>query len=166
MGLIGGIVGGVAGIGGGLLAAKAQNKAFKQQQDIFNQRLADVKAHRDNLYYQDPTQTAENQAAVTEAREMLAEQAKRAAATGAVTGGTAESVALQKAAASDAVGKMMQQQAAQGAAQKENTWNAADHQIDAFSNYLANSKLQQGLSKAQNISKAAGMLAQSAPSLI
>ena len=74
MGLIGSAVGGVAGIAGGIFAGNALNKGFEQQQKMYEQRLSDIKAHRDKVYYQDPTQSAENQAAVTQARELLAER--------------------------------------------------------------------------------------------
>lgn len=165
MGLIGGILGGTVGAVGGIVAGKKLNQGYQQQQDIYNQRLSDIKAHRDNLYYRDPTQTAESQAAVTQAQELLADNAKQAAATAAITGGTAESEALAKRQGAEAVANMMQQQAVQGAAQKEAAWNAADQQIDAFSQYLANSKLQQAHGKAQAISKAAGGFGQALGSL-
>ena len=165
MGLIGSLVGAAGSAVGGYFAGKALNKGYQQQQDMYNQRLADVKAHRDKMYYQDPTQSAANQAAVTQAREMLADSQKRAASSAAVTGGTDESQALMKEQAANAVAGMMQQQAVQGEAKKDAIWSDADRQIDAYSQYLASSKLQQNLQKAQNISNAAGALANSANSL-
>ena len=154
MGLIGSIVGGIAGIAGGIAAGNALNKGYKQQQEIFNNRISAVKQHRDNVYYQDPTQSAESQAAVTQAQMLLNDQTKRSTATGIVTGGTDESTALAKGQATAAVGQMMQQQAAEGAAKKEQVWNNADSQIDTFSKYLADSKLQQAQGKAQAITEA------------
>lgn len=165
MGIIGGILGTTVGAVGGLVAANKANKGYRQQQDIYNQRLADIKAHRDNLYYRDPTQTAENQAAVTQAKELLADNAKQAAATSVIAGGTAESEALAKRQGAEAVANMMQQQAVQGAAQKEAVWNAADQQIDAFSQYLANSKLQQAQQNAKAIAAGTGGAAQALGSL-
>lgn len=165
MGLIGSIVGAAGSAVGGYFAGKAANKGYQQQQDIYNQRLADVKAHRDKMYYQDPTQSAANQAAVTQTREALADAAKQSAATSAVTGGTEESQALMKQQAANAVANMMQQQAVQGEAKKEAIWSDADRQIDAYSQYLAQSKLQQQLGKAQNISNAAGGFANAANQL-
>ena len=50
MGLIGGILGGTVGAVGGIVAGKKLNQGYQQQQDIYNQRLSDIKAHRDNLY--------------------------------------------------------------------------------------------------------------------
>jgi len=165
MGLIGSIVGGIAGIGGGIAAASALNKGYEQQQEIYNKRIGDVKQHRDKLYYQDPTQSAENQAAVTQAQQILNEQSKRAAASNVVAGGTDESAALAKGQAVAAVGQMMQQQAAEGAAKKEGIWTQADQQIDTFSKYLADSKLAQAKAKAKGIQGVAGAVSGAASAM-
>lgn len=165
MGLIGGILGGVTSAVGGIFAGKALNKGYQQQQNMYNQRLADVKAHRDSVYYQDPTQTAESQAAVTQAQDLLNKQTQQAKNTNIVSGGTDESVALQKQTAANAVGQMMQQQAVQGAAKKEQAYQSAEGQIDAFTKYLADSKLAQAQGKAQAITQAAGGLSSAASSL-
>lgn len=165
MGLIGGIAGGVVSAAGGILAGSAMNKGFKQQQELFNQRIAEAKAHRDAVYYQDPTQTAESQAAVTKAQELLNQQAQQVKNTNIVSGGTDESVALQKQQSAQAVGKMMQDQAVQGAAKKEQAYQAAEQQIDAFTKYLADSKMQQAQAKAQAIQGAASGLSSAASSM-
>ena len=165
MGLIGSIVGGVTGAVGGVAAAKALNKGYRQQQEIYNNRLNDVRAHRDAVYYQDPTQSAENQAAVTNAQKVMDEANQRAQATSIVAGGTDESAALAKQQAASTVGNMMQQQAVQGQSRKDNAWSSADSQIDTFSMYLADSKLAQAQGKASSIQQAAGGLASAANSL-
>lgn len=165
MGLIGSIVGGVASAVGGIFAGKAANKGYNQAIGAYEDRMRQIRDHRDRLYYEDPTQSAENQAAVTQARELLNEQTRRAAATNVVAGGTDEGVAMQKAAASKAVGEMMQRQAAQGAARRDQVWNNADSQLTAMNNYIAQTKLQKGLTKAQAISQAAGGLASAADAL-
>jgi hypothetical protein len=67
------------------------------------------------VYYQDPNASEGNQAAVTNAQKVLAEQGKRSRATNIVTGGTDESEALAKQQATEAVGNMLQQQATQAA---------------------------------------------------
>ena len=162
MGLIGSIVGGLASTVGGIFAGKAANKGYNQAISSYEDRMKQLQAHRDRLYYQDPTQTAENQAAVTQARELLNEQARNAAAVAAVAGG---SIASQKAAAAKAVGNMMQQQAVQGAAGRERVWENADRQLTQMNNYIAQTKLNKGLSKAQAISQAAGGLAGAANGL-
>ena len=165
MGLISSIVSGVTGAVGGVAAAKALNKGYRQQQEIYNNRLNDVRAHRDAVYYQDPTQSAENQAAVTNAQKVMDEANSRAQATSIVAGGTDESAALAKQQAASTVGNMMQQQAVQGQSRKDNAWSSADSQIDTFSKYLADSKLAQTAGKAQGIQQAAGGLASAANSL-
>ena len=157
MGLIGSIVGGVASAAGGLFAGSKMREADAMYRD----RMKDIKTHRDSLYYRDPNQTAENQAALTNAREMLNDQTKQAAATAAITGGTPETVALQKKQTGETVGKMMQQQAVHGAQQKEQIWNQGEQGIDAYTKYLADSKKAQ----AQAIAQAAGGLAGAAGSL-
>lgn len=159
MGLIGSIVGGVGALAGGALAGSKINKAYKDAINGYNKRIAEVKAHRDKVYYQDPTQTAENRAAVTEMQELLDDQAQNARGVAAVTGGTGESEAIQKQAAANAVGKVMRQQAAEGAAKKEQAYQAADQQIDAYQQYIANAKMANAQAKANAISGAAGGLA-------
>ena len=133
MGMIGSIVGGVTSAAGGIAAGKALSKGYRQQQEIFNKRINDVKAHRDAVYYQDPTQSAESQAAVTNAQQVMDDANRRAQATSVVTGGTDESAALAKQQAASTVGNMMQQQAVQGQSRKDNAWSSADSQIDTFS---------------------------------
>lgn len=165
MGLISSIAGGITSAIGGAAAAKALNKGYRQQQEIFNNRMNDVRAHRDSVYYEDPTQSAENQAAVTNAQRVMDDANKRAQATSVVAGGTDESAALAKQQAASSVGSMMQQAAVNGQARKDTAWNAADSQIDTFSKYLADSKLAQAAGKASSIQQAAGGLASAANSL-
>lgn len=165
MGLIGSAIGGVAGAFGAGLSGKALAEAYEKQQKLYDQRMSEVRSHRDAVYYQDPTQSAENQAAVTNAQKVLAEQGKRTRATNAVAGGTDESAALQNAAASAAVGNMLQQQAVQGAAKKEQAYQSAEGQLDAFTKYKANAILGQGQAKAGAIQGAFGGAAQAAGAL-
>lgn len=164
-GSVGGILGGVASAAGGLMAAKARNKGYDQYIQMYQDRLQQVKDHRDNLYYQDPTQTAENQVAVTNAQQVLDNATQTARNTNIVSGGTDEAVAMSKQAAQEQVGKMMQEAAVQGAQTKENVWNTADSQIDQMTNYIATAKRDKALSKAQGITDAAGGLAGAASKL-
>lgn len=165
MGLIGSAIGAGAGFAGAALAGSAMDKAVKEQQRLFDQRMSEVRNHRDAVYYQDPTQTAENQAAVTNAQKVLAEQGQRDHARNIVSGGTDESEALAKQAAVNTVGNMQQEQAVQGSAKKEQAYQHADNQLDAFTKYKADAVLQAGQNKAQAIqgafsgaAKAAGQL--------
>ena len=128
-------------------------------------RMQQVKDHRDNLYYQDPTQSAENQVAVTNAQKVLDNATATAKNTNIVSGGSDEAVALSKQAAQEQVGKMMQEAAVQGAQTKENVWNTTDSQIDQMTNYIATAKKEKALSTAQGITDAAGGLAGAASKL-
>ncbi len=165
MGLIGKIAGGVTSAFGGALAAKARNKGYNDYIQMFNDRMQQVKDHRDNLYYQDPTQTAENQVAVTNAQKVLDNATQTAKNTNIVSGGSDEAVALSKQAAQEQVGKMMQEAAVQGAQTKENVWNTADSQIDQMTNYIATAKKEKALSTAQGITDATSGLAGAASAL-
>ncbi len=155
MGVIGSLVGaGINAIGQGIAAGK-MNKGYREQRKMYNNRLNDVKAHRDAVYYQDPTQSAENQAAVTQAAQVLEENARRVAGANAVAGGTDESAALAKGQAVATVGNMMQQQAVENAAKKERAWSEADRQIDNFTKYIAESKVAQAQGQAKAITDTA-----------
>ncbi len=165
MGLIGSIAGGLTSAVGGALAAKARNKGYNDYIQMFNDRMQQVKDHRDNLYYQDPTQSAENQVAVTNAQKVLDNATATAKNTNIVSGGSDEAVALSKQAAQEQVGKIMQEAAVQGAQTKENVWNTADEQIDQMTNYIATAKKEKALSTAQGITDAAGGLAGAANKL-
>lgn len=165
MGIIGSIVGGLTSAAGGTLAAKARNKGYNEYIKMFQNRMQQVKDHRDNLYYQDPTQSAENQVAVTNAQKVLDNATETAKNTNIVSGGSDEAVALSKQAAQEQVGKMVQEAAVRGALTKENVWNTADSQIDQMTNYIATAKKEKALGTAKGITDAAGGLAGAASAL-
>ena len=165
MGIIGSIAGGLTSAVGGALSAKARNKGYNDYINMFQDRMQQVKDHRDNLYYQDPTQSAENQVAVTNAQKVLDNATATAKNTNIVSGGSDEAVALSKQAAQEQGGNIMQQAALQGAQTKENVWNTADSQIDQMTNYIATAKKEKALGTAKNIANAAGGLAGAASAL-
>lgn len=158
-GSAGGLLGGAITAVGGSLAARARNQGYNDFIKMYQNRMQQVKDHRDNLYYQDPTQSAENQVAVTNAQKVLDNATETAKNTNIVSGGSDEAVALSKQAAQEQVGNIMQQAAVQGAQTKENVWNTADSQIDTMTNYIAAAKKEKALSTAQGITDATGALA-------
>lgn len=164
-GSAGGLLGGAITAVGGSLAARARNQGYNDFIKMYQNRMQQVKDHRDNLYYQDPTQSAENQVAVTNAQKVLDNATENAKNTNIVSGGSDEAVALSKQAAQEQVGNIMQQAAVQGAQTKENVWNTADSQIDSMTNYIAAAKKEKALSTAQGITDAAGGLAGAASKL-
>ena len=164
-GSAGGLLGGAITAVGGSLAARARNQGYNDFIKMYQNRIQQVKDHRDNLYYQDPTQSAENQVAVTNAQKVLDNATETAKNTNIVSGGSDEAVALSKQAAQEQVGNIMQQAAVQGAQTKENVWNTADSQIDTMTNYIAAAKKEKALSTAQGITDATGALAGAASKL-
>ena len=164
-GSAGGLLGGAITAVGGSLAARARNQGYNEFIEMYQNRMQQVKDHRDNLYYQDPTQSAENQVAVTNAQKVLDNATATAKNSNIVSGGSDEAVALSKQAAQEQVGNIMQQAAVQGAQTKENVWNTADSQIDTMTNYIAAAKKEKALSTAQGITDATGALAGAASKL-
>lgn len=164
-GSAGGLLGGAITAVGGSLAARARNQGYNDYIKMYQNRMQQVKDHRDNLYYQDPTQSAENQVAVTNAQKVLDNATENAKNTNIVSGGSDEAVALSKQAAQEQVGNIIQQAAVQGAQNKENVWNTADSQIDTMTNYIAAAKKEKALSTAQGIIDATGALAGAASKL-
>lgn len=164
-GSAGGLLGGAITAVGGSLAARARNQGYNEFIKMYQNRMQQVKDHRDNLYYQDPTQSAENQVAVTNAQKVSDNATETAKNTNIVSGGSDEAVALSKQAAQEQVGNIMQQAAVQGAQNKENVWNTADSQIDTMTNYIAAAKKEKALSTAQGITDATGALAGAASKL-
>lgn len=164
-GSAGGLLGGAITAVGGSLAARARNQGYNEFIKMYQNRMQQVKDHRDNLYYQDPTQSAENQVAVTNAQKVLDNATETAKNTNIVSGGSDEAVALSKQAAQEQVGNIMQQAVVQGAQNKENVWNTADSQIDTMTNYIAAAKKEKALSTAQGITDATGALAGAASKL-
>ena len=87
-------------------------------------------AYWDRVAYGNPLQNSENQAALRQARELLKANNQRVAATAAVTGATDESVARQKAAATETLGDITADIAA----------NSTQYKNNAMQNYLAANK--------------------------
>lgn len=116
MGLIGSAIGAAGQVFGGIMGAKAMNKAKKnieaqrkKNQDWYDQR-----------YNEDATQRADAQQVLTQTRDMLKRQTDAAAGSAAVGGGTDESVAQAKAQANQVVGDVMSNMNAQADARKDN----------------------------------------------
>ena len=106
-------------------------------------------AYWNRLAYSDPLQNSENQAALRQARELLKSNTQRAAASAAVTGATDESVALQKAAANEALEDITADIAA-GSTQFKN--NAMQNYLNANRNYtdaINNVRIKKAESEAQ-----------------
>ena len=136
---------------GGLWGSSEANKGYKAYMDALNRTIAARRDHRDKVQFQDPTQTADNQAAVTQAQELLDAKTDATQNRNIVTGGTDEAVALEKQAAAATAGNILQQQAAEGQQRKDRVYSEDQQQIDAFTKYKGEAQMAQKLNKAQNI---------------
>jgi hypothetical protein len=162
--LIGSAIGGtfslIGGVGGSILSNKGYGRALDiidDRSDYIAQRRRENLDHMKNKYYQDPTQTAESQAAVTQGQQLLDEQTERARAGKTITGASDESIALQKGTNSAVVGNMIQQQAVEGARNKENIYNNyvnqennLESEMDNWQRYKADTQKARYLTQAQN----------------
>lgn len=100
----------------------------------------------------DPLQTSEAQASLKAARDMLAENTKRLAATNAVAGGSDYAVALQKKNATEAVGDMMSQMSAGATARKDDLMRNYLGANKEYTNAINNIRIQQAQAETQALS--------------
>lgn len=115
MGLIGSALGAVGSIFGGMAASKAAKAARNYQLDTLNY-ATDV---YDRTMGEDATQRSDAVSAIENTRNFFNNRTRQAAATAAVTGGTDESVAAEKAEAAKAMGNTAAQIAIAGDARKD-----------------------------------------------
>lgn len=101
----------------------------KAEKDLAKARDKEL-SYWNRLAYSDPLQNSENQAALRQARELLKSNTSRAIATNAVTGGTDESLALQKSAANESLEDITADIAA----------NSTNFKTNAMQNYLQANK--------------------------
>ena len=141
----GSIAGGIAGAN----AARKQRRALQSMKDK-NQ------AWYDKNYYQDPTQRADAQAAITRMKDVMQQRTQRAAGTAAVTGATEETVASEKAAQNNALADVTSNIAANNEQRKdqiEQTYQQKDAAI-------TEAQMQQQAQTGQNIAGAISGLGQ------
>lgn len=116
---------GAAGVVGSIMGGINSRKARKRQEQILAEREKRATNLYNRDYYKDYTQTTAAQNALRKARDVYKEYTDRTRGTQAVTGGTEESVAAQKAAANNAVADTT-------AAIATNGENLAQHAQDRF----------------------------------
>lgn len=136
---------------GGLWGASKANQGYNEYIEQLNKSIAARRDHRDKVMFEDPTQAAENQAAVTQTKELLDAKIQATQDKNIVTGGTDEAVALDKQAAAATVGNMQQQQAAAGQQRKDRVWSEDQAEMEKFQKYKADAQLARKLNNAQNI---------------
>ena len=161
MGIIGSVVGGLAGIGGAIGAGIAGRKAYKKNMGILNDMRQDSQNWYDREYNSDFTQRADAQAALNNARRILDERYRRAEGAAAVAGASDESVALQKQAANEVLGDVTSDTVGQAEAYKEGVRNNYVNQQTAFNQ----AEMDLNSKKAANVATQAAGLATAAGGL-
>lgn len=146
--------GALMGIAGAITSAVAGSKAYKNQGNIVRQKKRDNEQWYNRRYNENQTERADAVAAIEKQREVMAERAKRAAGTAAVMGGTAESIAMEKAAQNSAMADTMSQIALSGLQRKD----AIEQQYMATRDALADLEYQREAERAKNISAAGSQL--------
>ena len=117
--MVGAILGTAAQVGSSIYGAIKSSQANKRaEQFLQNQRDENQKWYNQKMA-EDYTQRTDVQNVLRKQRELLQEQYQRARATNIVAGGTDESLALQQAAANDAMGDTMADIADNAASYKE-----------------------------------------------
>lgn len=127
-------MGGVAALGsivGGVAKSHAAREANRREQAQIDALDSENRAYYNRRYYEDATQRADNQAAITQAREALLRNNQRAEGQAAVMGATDASAAAMKEANNATIAQATSSIAANAAADKR-------HVEDSFRQQNAN----------------------------
>lgn len=114
-------MGGVTALGsilGGVAKSHAAREANRQEQGQIDALDSENRAYYNRRYYEDATQRADNQAAITQAREALLRNNQRAEGQAAVMGATDASAAAMKEANNATIAQATSSIAANAAADK------------------------------------------------
>ncbi len=114
------IASGALALGSSIYGAISSSKQNKKAQQLIQQQRDDNKAWYNARMSEDYTQRTDAQNVINRQRELLNEQYKNAQAANAVSGGSDASLAMQKAAANDAMAQTMSDIASEGASYKDN----------------------------------------------
>ena len=152
--MVGQLIGAAAQVGSSIYGTIKSSQASKRaEQLISNQRDENRKWYEEKMA-EDYTRRADVQNLLRKQKELFNDQYKSARATNVVAGGTDESLALQKAAANEAVGETMADVAAQATDYKESVEQQYRAKDDAFNQQQA----EMELNRAKQIADAAGQM--------
>ena len=105
--MVGSLIGAAAQVGSSIYGAIKSSQANKRAQQLIQNQRDENQKWYDQKMAEDYTQRTDVQNVLRKQRELLQEQYQRARATNLVAGGTDESLALQQAAANNAMGDTM-----------------------------------------------------------
>ena len=152
--MVGQIIGAAAQVGSSIYGAIKSSQANKRAEQLLQNQRDENQKWYDQKMAEDYTQRTDVQNVLRKQRELLQEQYQRARATNLVAGGTDESLALQQAAANEAMGDTMADIAANASSYKEGVENQFRSQEAALNQQqIANEQ-----AKAQSIANAAGQV--------
>lgn len=152
--MVGAIIGAAAQIGSSIYGAIKSSQANKRAEQLLkNQRDENQKWYETRMA-EDYTKRADVQNVLRKQRELFDEQYQKAKASSVVAGGTDESLALQKAAANEAMGETMANVAAQAADYKD----SVEEQYRQNEAALNQQEIANEQNKAQSIAAAAGQM--------
>lgn len=117
--LIGTGVGAATSLASSIIGAISSAKANKRANNLINTQRQENRDWYNNRMSQDYTKRSDNQAILKKQKEMLDAYYNRAQAGQAVSGGTDEAVAMQKAAANASLADTMTNMAAQSSSYKD-----------------------------------------------
>lgn len=152
--MVGAIIGAAAQVGSSIYGAIKSSQANKRAEQLLRNQRDENQKWYDRKMAEDYTQRTDVQNVLRKQRELLQEQYQRARATNLVAGGTDESLALQKAAANEAMGETMADIAENAASYKE----GIESQYRAQDATLNQQQIANEQAKAQSIATAAGQV--------
>ena len=162
MGIIGGAIGGVAGIAGSIFGGISASKAMKR---VKNNLEAQKRANQDwydQRYNEDATQRADAQAILAKTEEAIKSRNRAASGAAAVMGGTEESVAASKAANAQAMAEATSNIAVNAERRKDSIeaqYQQRDAQLNEALNNVEVNKAQEISKAVQGVASAAGNIA-------
>lgn len=162
MGLISGIAGAVGALGSSIYGAIASSKANKKAQELIQGQRNENRDWYNTKMAEDYTQRSDAQAVINKQRELLNEQYKNARATQVVSGSSDASLAMQKAAANDAMAQTMSDIAANAANYKDQVEQQYRQQDAALNQQQA----QMYANQAQATAQAAGQAVNAGANLL
>lgn len=117
--MIGAAIGAVAGIAGSLIGGAKASKAAKRARRMLDKKEKENQAWYDRRYNEDYTQSAEAQAALSNARKYAQDAMSRAEGTQAVMGGTDEAMQSARTSANNMIADATTTIASQATARKD-----------------------------------------------
>lgn len=155
-----GIIGSALGAVGSIFGAYQASQAAKKAKEGIEQQRAKNEAWYNRRYNEDATQRADFQNLLTKTQELLKNRAKNAAAAQAVTGGSSEALAAEKAGANDAVATMMNNAALNAEKRKERIEAAYMDNDDKYQEQLNQTEKERAAAIAQAAKEAANVASQ------